>query len=400
MATNGQWPLQPPTAESLLRLYREGDSAFVSPACSVLTRGAYAQLDIPALSQLPSRAATLLDEVARDGEVEPLLIGAVAFGERVPPRLIVPEGVIMGAGVKDGSPHGVRASALPGERVAGLNLPSAARYRSNVEEALRCIAAGQFEKVVLSRAMRVQAQVQARRLMQLLLPRNVLGYTFAVDLGVRAGQGATALVGASPELLLSKRGRHVVSHPLAGSVPRAQDPVEDQARAARLLSSLKDQREHTYVVDAVAQALAPHCRKLLVPPKPSLVATATMWHLGTRITGDLDDPEASALALAMALHPTPAVCGHPRRAAQDFIQRVEGFERDYFAGLVGWVNGQGDGEWAVTIRCAEVAEQHATLYAGAGIVMGSDPALELAETEAKMQTMLSAMNVALRKEAA
>lgn len=399
--------LPPPAALALLRLYREGDNAFVSPTCSVLTRGVYAQLDVSDMAQVPAHAARLMDEVAKGGEAEPLLMGALAFGEQVPPRLVVPEGVVMGAGVASLSQAPatvkVRQHGQVGgqqEAVSGVHMPATQRYRRNVEEALARIEAGAFQKVVLSRAMRVQARVDTRGLLQRLMPRNTQGYTFAVDLAPKAGQGRRTLVGASPELLLSKRGSLVVSHPLAGSVPRVADPAEDQARAKRLLASNKDLREHAYVVRAVAQALAPHCRKLLVPPRPALVATPTMWHLGTRIVGQLDDPSTSALTLALALHPTPAVCGHPCQAARAFIQQHEGLERDYFAGLVGWTNAQGDGEWAVTIRCAELTEQHATLYAGAGIVSGSDPVLELAETEAKMQTMLGAMNVALVKEAA
>lgn len=399
--------LSPPAALALLRLYREGDNAFVSPTCSLLTRGVYARLDAPCLAQVPARAAQLLKDVAQGGEAEPLLMGALAFADHVPPRLVVPEGVVMGMGVASPSlvPGGrqVRFYDQPDEPKAatsGVQMPSTLRYRRNVEEALARIESGAFEKVVLSRAMRVQAHVDARGLLQRLMPRNTQGYTFAVDLAAKAGQGRRTLVGASPELLLSKRAGQVVSHPLAGSVPRVADPLEDQARAQRLLASSKDLREHAYVVQAVARALAPHCRRLLVPPTPALVATATMWHLGTRIIGQLEDPATDALTLALALHPTPAVCGHPCQAARSFIQQYEGLERDYFAGLVGWTNVQGDGEWAVTIRCAELTEQHATLYAGAGIVSGSDPALELAETEAKMQTMLGAMNVAWVKEAA
>jgi isochorismate synthase len=125
-----------------------------------------------------------------------------------------------------------------------------------------------------------------------------------------------------------------------------------------------------------------------------------MWHLGTRIVGELQDDDASALELALALHPTPAVCGHPGTAAKAFIERHEGFQRNYFAGLVGWMDLHGDGEWAVTIRCAEIAANQVTLFAGAGIVAGSDPRLELAETQAKLATMWGAMAANLIQEAA
>lgn len=398
VASHGEWVLTPPAAQALLRLYHEGDSAFVSPVRSVLTRGAYAHLDAASHDQVAVRAERLLAEVHKEGEVEPLLIGALGFADGVPPRLVVPEGLVIGTGAR-GAAATSKAHAVPACLLAEVShLPSAGRYCRNVTEALKRIQVGEFEKVVLSRALRVHAQVQAGPMLCRLMPRNLMGYTFAVDLGMKAAQARSTLVGASPELLLSKRGRAVTSHPLAGSLARSTDPREDQARAQRLLGSAKDHHEHTYVVDAIAKVLLAHCRKLTVPPRPSLVATATMWHLGTRIDGELNDPHASALSLALALHPTPAICGHPTGPARAFIEQEEGFERDFFAGLVGWVNAQGDGEWAVTIRCAEVADQHATVYAGAGIVQGSDPALELAETEAKMQTVLGAMNVALRRE--
>ncbi|MDI1261533.1 isochorismate synthase [Aquabacterium sp.] len=284
---------------------------------------------------------------------------------------------------------------------SGHSFPPQARYCGNVEKALRQIEAGHLDKVVLSRSRKLLAQVDVPRLVQRLMPRNLMGYTYAINLeDSDLPSHARTLVGASPELLLRKRDRHVVSHPLAGSIPRSADALEDQRRAARLLESAKDLREHAYVVDAVAHTLAPYCRTLIVPPAPTLVSTPTMWHLGTRIVGELKDEDASALELALALHPTPAVCGHPNAAAKNFIRQHEGFDRAYFAGLVGWTDLRGDGEWAVTIRCAEVTPQHATLYAGAGVVSGSDPQREWAETEAKMATMWGAMASTLVKEAA
>lgn len=402
--TPGSWSISPPSANALLRLYRAGDGAFVSPTCSLLTRGVYRHLDATSLQTLPAQATQLLRTIADEGEAEPLLVGAIGFDERTPPKLFVPDGVVMGAGATPdqrtvGGPPAT-AILLP-DPVPGLSLPAQARYCANVDKALQEIEDGHLDKVVLSRARKVEAQVDVARLVQRLMPRNLMGYTYAVNLqDSTSPKHARTLVGASPELLLCKRGRHVASHPLAGSVPRATDASEDRLRAARLLESSKDLREHAYVVEAVARVLAPYCRTLIVPPAPSLVSTPTMWHLGTRIVGELKDDEATALELALALHPTPAVCGHPSAAAAAFIRQHEGFDRDYFAGLVGWTDLRGDGEWAVTIRCAEVGSQHATLYAGAGIVSGSSPQSELAETEAKMATMWNAMATALIREAA
>ncbi len=400
----GTWSISPPSAAALLRLYRTGDGAFVSPTCSLLTRGVHRHLDSSSLDALPADTRQLLRTIADEAEAEPLLIGAIGFDEHTPPRLFVPDGVVMGAGAAPAHRSSVSAANTPSSLLPadhGHSLPSDARYCVNVEKALRQIEAGHLDKVVLARARKLEAQIDVPRLLQRLMPRNLMGYTYAINLhGGDSPTHAKTLVGASPELLLSKRGRHVVSHPLAGSVPRSTDPEEDQRRAARLLESSKDLREHAYVVDAVAHVLAPYCSTLLVPPAPALVSTPTMWHLGTRIVGELKNDESTALELALALHPTPAVCGHPNVSAKSFIRQYEGFDRDYFAGLVGWTDVRGDGEWAVTIRCAEVTPQHAILYAGAGVVSGSDPQRELAETEAKMATMWSAMASTMSKEAA
>lgn len=402
--TPGSWSISPPSANALLRLYRAGDGAFVSPTCSLLTRGVYRHVDCTSLQALPAQARQLLRTIAAEGEADPLLVGAMGFNDQTPPRLFVPDGVVMGAGATpDHRPLGgapIIPTLLP-DPAFGISLPAQARYCANVNKALQQIEDGHLDKVVLSRARQVEAQIDVARLVQRLMPRNLMGYTYAINLQEGASpKQARTLVGASPELLLSKRGRHVCSHPLAGSAPRSEDAEEDRRRAARLLESSKDLREHAYVVEAVAHALAPYCRTLIVPPAPALVPTPTMWHLGTRIVGELKDDEATALELALALHPTPAVCGHPNAAAKDFIRQHEGFDRDYFAGLVGWTDLRGDGEWAVTIRCAEVTSEHATLYAGAGIVSGSTPQSELAETEAKMATMWSAMTASLIREAA
>ncbi len=143
----------------------------------------------------------------------------------------------------------------------------------------------------------------------------------------------------------------------------------------------------------MAEALRPYCRTLSAPTRPRLVSTPTMWHLGTTITGELADPDVTALHLAAALHPTPAICGTPTDSARRLVTELERFDRGYYAGAVGWTNADGDGEWAVSIRCAEVAEHSLRLYAGGGIVPESDPEAELEETSAKFATLLRAMGL-------
>ncbi len=372
------------TPADLLRRYAPGASVFASPRQTLLASGKRTHLPAGDAATLAQRGAALL--AARGG----VLMGTVPFDHGTPPRLFVPECVAIAQGG-----HGGPAPAAQPRGASdpcGLALaPTPDGYRAAVEVALARIARRELAKVVLSRSLTVAARVDLAGLLQRLAQRNPHGYTFAIDLAM--GDTARTLIGASPELLLAKSGDSVISHPLAGSIPHVADPVEDARRADNLLRSSKDLYEHQVVVDAVADTLAPLCRQLVVPPAPSLVRTPTMWHLGTEIRGVLIDPAASSLAIALALHPTPAVCGHPTEVARDFIAEVEGFDRGYFTGLTGWMDAHGDGEWAVTIRCAEVGADSATLYAGAGIVAGSDPELELIETSGKLRTMLAAMEL-------
>ena len=194
-----------------------------------------------------------------------------------------------------------------------------------------------------------------------LREREPDAYAFAVH----------GFVGATPELLVARRGRSVVSNPLAGTVARAADPSEDRAAAERLLASRKDLLEHAPVVDAVRDALAPVCDELSVDASPALLGTGTVWHLSTSVRGTLRGPAPSALELAARLHPTPAVCGTPRDAAMAAIGRLEAIDRTLYGGIVGWMDADGDGEWAVVLRCAEIQGRIALLFAGAGIV--ADP---------------------------
>ena len=274
-------------------------------------------------------------------------------------------------------------------------VPEPAAYLHGVAQALELMRSGPLRKVVLSRSLHLDTPepINLAHLLRNLARRNPTGYTFAADLPPTSGQTRRTLLGASPELLVSRSGLQVLANPLAGSAARSADPVEDQARAAALLTSPKDLHEHAVVIDAVAEALRPYCKHLEVPAAPSLVHTATMWHLSSRISGELLDPSISSLTLAAAMHPTPAVCGHPTRLAHETIGSIEPFARGFYTGTVGWCDATGDGQWAVTIRCAEADERTLRLFAGAGVVLGSTPESELAETEAKFRTMLHAMGL-------
>lgn len=256
----------------------------------------------------------------------------------------------------------------------------------------------ELAKVVLARTMELAAAdpIDPADLLARLVAADQGSNGFLADL-TPAGPECLGhhLIGSSPELLVRKSGSTVTCHPLAGSAPRRSDPTDDQISGQVLLASAKDQREHAFVVDAMAAALTPLCVGLQVPSAPTLTRTPDVWHLGTRITGTVRDPATTALDLAVALHPTPAVCGTPTSVAKDFILAHEE-DRGFYAGAIGWCDGSGDGEWMVSIRCARLAADGRSLKAaaGGGIVADSDPTLELAETTAKFRTILSALGVA------
>ncbi|MFP3969197.1 isochorismate synthase, partial [Actinomadura fulvescens] len=260
------------------------------------------------------------------------------------------------------------------------------------------IGSGRLDKVVLARCLELTADrpVAVPSLLTRLVHADPATHAFAVDVTAPGDPATRTLVGASPELLVARRGAEVLANPLAGSAPRSGDPAEDRRRAAALLASAKDRGEHAHVVAQVGEVLARYCAGLHVPAEPEVIGTPTMWHLSSRITGrlaDPADPASSALGLAEALHPTPAVCGVPTALARDTIADLEPEDRGYYAGLAGWTGLDGDGEWIIALRGAEVCDRTVRLHAGAGVVAGSDPAGELAETTAKFATMLRALGL-------
>ncbi|GAC78262.1 isochorismate synthase [Gordonia malaquae] len=261
-------------------------------------------------------------------------------------------------------------------------------YRDGVRLLLEAFADGDVEKAVLARYRDLSCTEPCDPLAIAgrLAADNPAAYVFALPVA-----DGRHLVGASPELLIAKSGTSVRSHPLAGSARRSPDSATDRARADALTASEKDRREHAYVVDAICDVLAPYCARLSAP-EPGLLGTDSMWHLGTEITAELRDPELPVGELAALLHPTPAVCGTPRMAAYDLISEAESFDRGFFAGAVGWSDAHGDGEWAVSIRCGDVWSDRIRAYAGAGIVVGSEPDAELAETSGKLSTFLAAVS--------
>jgi menaquinone-specific isochorismate synthase len=259
---------------------------------------------------------------------------------------------------------------------------SALQWEHAVARAVARIRAGGLSKVVLARDQRATAAqpIDVRVLLGRLESRYPDCYTFAV----------AGLVGATPELLIRRHGRQISSLVLAGTAPRGSNPSEDAALGAAMLASAKDVEEHGYAVASVRDALAPLCTELAVQPRPSLLALANVQHLATKVTGTLAT-DRSALSVAAALHPTAAVCGTPADAAMELIRELEGMDRGRYAGPVGWVDSRGNGEWGIALRCAETAGPRARLFAGCGIVAGSDPAAELAEAQPKFRPMQDAL---------
>ena len=276
--------------------------------------------------------------------------------------------------------------------------PAARDYAKAVAGALRIMQAearraNGLEKIVLARSLLVQAAGPIP--VQALLARlgDDPGVTaFRVALPPRQGQDRI-LCGATPELLVEKTGALIASHPLAGSAKRLPDAAADRAAAEALMRSDKDQRDHALGVESILDVLSPWCRSLGAPEGTTLTSTRSMWHLGTRIQGRLKDAETPSVVLASLLHPTPAVCGVPMARANALIRDLEPVARDFYAGAVGWSDARGDGAWYVAIRCAEISGAVARLYAGAGIVPGSDPMAEAAETGAKFGALLAALGL-------
>jgi len=310
-----------------------------------------------------------------------------------PAALLVPNGVQRTDGPPDW-PTG----PLPRVRIDAA-VPPPADYRDRIGRARdQLLAPGSaLRKVVLARALRLvaDAPLEARVILRRLVAADPAAYGYLVDLSAAGDDYAgVALVGASPELLVARSGDRVVCRPFAGSAPRADDPELDAANGAALAGSAKNRHEHQLVIDTMRAALEPLCDDLTIAPEPQLSRTAAVWHLCTPISGRLRDKSTTAIDLALALHPTPAVGGVPTKAATELIAELEG-DRGFYAGAVGWCDASGDGHWVVSIRCAELSadRRSALARAGGGIVAESDPDDEVAETTTKFATILNALEV-------
>lgn len=365
----------------------EGEFAFFGPRGVVRSDGRMFPVAAGTQDTLDARIGHTFRQAGRDAIVG----GALPFDRRQTDHLWCAERGRSGA-----MPA---SAAIPMATALGLSAaPSRQDYANSVSKAVDLIRQDSvhpdgLRKIVLARTLAVRSPNPisiAELLSRLAEDDSVTAFQVALPSGTPAPRH---LVGATPELLIEKRGRGILSNPLAGSIRRCADPTDDAEACADLARSEKDRREHAMVVEYILDQLSPHCRQLGCPDGTRLTSTRSMWHLHTRISGELRDDGVPVPVLAATLHPTPAVCGLPCQRAADLIRTLEPVARDFYAGAVGWCDGQGDGAWYVAIRCADICGPEARLYAGAGIVEGSDPMAEAAETGSKFAAMLRALGL-------
>ncbi|HTT91633.1 MAG TPA: chorismate-binding protein [Acidimicrobiales bacterium] len=409
---------------------------------TILGWGEALRLPLPAGWAAPAQTAFVKDAlaaIATEGMPNlpgcgPLAIGALPYDPARPGYLTVPRMAVVRrrgrawvtvtapAVQRDAFQPDVEAelSGLAGASPDGL-LPDRfeltavmphEEWKDLVARAVKVMDNGALSKVVLAR----QVEVVGNR--PFVVPDTLA--RLAVLYPSCAIFHVDGFLGASPETLLRRTGTDIESHPLAGTVARSGDPATDDALVAALMSSAKDRHEHQLVVDEIAAKLRPFA-SLDVPEQPSILPLRNVSHLGTPIKGTLYDGASrpgqsgngavhgnaclhaqgngradgaglpTSLELAAVLQPTPAVGGLPVDAAVEWQRENEGFDRGFYAGPVGWVDREGDGEWVLGLRSATVAGNRAVLYAGNGIVAGSDPDAELAETQLKLQALLAAL---------
>ena len=344
-------------------------------------------------------AADFLRTIDHDNQtsldVGPIAIGNIAFQRMAPATLVVPRKVVGKdeAGncwittIDDASPT-ISPALASQPKPSTFNVEPITpieTYKKAVLAARDAVRSGAITKAVIAREIRVTSSIPIDVHAVLLRLRATFARSYRYSIN--------GFIGASPELLVEIKGDRIRSHPLAGTTPRTGDPKTDDELARKLIASMKDQVEHRVVIDAIHEMLLPWCSYLDWEPEPSVLQVANVQHLGTLIEGHLSAVRPSVMEIVRTLSPTPALGGHPRDAALALIAEVEELDRGPYGGAVGWVDGSGNGTWAVAIRCAELSDDRLTarLIAGGGIVAASDPDAELAETQAKFQAMLSAI---------
>jgi menaquinone-specific isochorismate synthase len=397
----------------LARLPYSGSVAWVRRGDGLVGWGEAARISIPAGADRFTAGekwlaeffdgADVTDEVGLPG-CGPVAFGSFTFDPTSDGSVLVVPSVVIGRdagrswlttiGGQQVSREPVRPMRALGELRWHDGSLTAPQWERAVSSAVARIQAGDLSKVVLARDLYAEASddIDARVLLARLAERYPDCWTFS----------CAGLVGATPELYIRREGAAVSSLVLAGTIGRGRSDAEDARLGAALLASAKDVEEHQYAVADVRGALAPFCGRLDIDSEPSLLRLANVQHLATHVTGQLAPMQvpgssgglgeyASALQLAAALHPTAAVGGTPTGAAMELIRELEGMDRGRYAGPVGWVDANGNGEWGIALRSAELDGRRARLFAGCGIVADSDPEAELAEAQNKFRAMQDAL---------
>ncbi len=327
----------------------------------------------------------------------PILFASFAFDEDQPSVLIIPQIVV---GQKNGKSwitwigkesqpdiSQLKNAAISGEITWDSGSISEDKWRNQVSAAIAAIKSDKLEKVVLARDISAHStkEIDARQLIKRLEIEYPSTWLFLVD----------GLVGATPELLVRLNKSLVTSRVLAGTIRKTGDEDRDLALAASLAKSSKDLEEHEYAVRSVADALAPFCTSTNVPESPFVLHLSNVMHLATDVTGVLNDSAkpTDIFTLISELHPSAAVCGTPTETAKKLINELEEMNRGRYAGPVGWIDAHGDGEIAIALRCGQLSDSNKSIqiFAGCGIVAGSDPEKEFAESQAKLMPMRTAL---------
>ncbi len=288
----------------------------------------------------------------------------------------------------------VRSEHVPDPSLYSVNFPlNYERWRRNVEEIVAKINNSNLEKMVLSRVCELRAadRIDVTRALAYLNEHYVDCTRFLFE-----PRPYHAFYGATPELLVDVKGRQLQTMALAGSIRRGEDHSEDIAMARQLMDAAKDRHEHQLVVDSIRRRLEPFAGQLGIPRQPDILTLSYIHHLITPVNGQLNE-ELGVLPLLEILHPTPALGGSPRELALDFIRDVEPVPRGWYAGPIGWINSQMDGQFVVGIRSAIAQDRRVWLYAGAGIVAESDPRKEWLETSLKFKPMFAALDLQLEQ---
>ena len=344
------------------------------------------------LKQLESFAVT--NSVHGNG-TGPVLFASFSFSAEDESVLVIPQVIVGKKAEKSwitwiGSSHqpdlkSVAPQLVPNSITWEANYDADSAWKARVTTAVNRIQGGTLDKVVLARDFTGNARedIEPRAILKKLAAEYPSTWSFSVS----------GLVGATPELLLRLSRKMVTSRVLAGTISKTGDDERDLALAASLARSSKDLEEHIYAVRSVADALEPLCTSTNVPESPYVLHLANVMHLATDVTGALAEKLAhvDAFTILEQLHPSAAVCGTPREQATSLIAEIEGMSRGRYAGPVGWIDAAGDGELGIALRCGQIQGRSIRIFAGCGIVAGSDPEKELAESEAKLIPMRSAL---------